>query len=248
MITIYTIAYNEEVMLPFFIKWYRERFPDCKIVVYDNYSTDNTEKIALENKCEVIKYDTGNKLSDSKYLEIKNNCWKNAETDWVLVCDADEMLDVFEKDLKNIKETIIQGKGYNMYNIEEEESLENMIYGSRAKQYDKYLLFNKKFITEINYSPGCHTAFPKGSVAINNTFNLYHYSWLGVNYVFNKYQRNKQRLSEENIKNNWGFHYKDSFEKIQSYFDVAKNFYSKKENIDGKNNIEFRHNFMSNGL
>ena len=94
MITIYTITYNEEVVLPYFITWYRNRFPDCRIVVYDNYSTDNTEKIALEHNCEVIKYDTNNQLSDSKYLEIKNNCWKTANTDWVIVCDCDEFLDV----------------------------------------------------------------------------------------------------------------------------------------------------------
>ena len=55
MITIYTIAYNEEVMLPFMIKWYRERFPECKIVVYDNFSTDKTEEIALSNDCQVVK-------------------------------------------------------------------------------------------------------------------------------------------------------------------------------------------------
>jgi len=34
--TIYTITYNEELMLPYFIRHYRLRFPNCKIVVYDN--------------------------------------------------------------------------------------------------------------------------------------------------------------------------------------------------------------------
>jgi len=63
-------------MLPFMIKWYRERFPNCLIIVYDNESTDRSVQIALENNCKVISYSTNNQLSDSKYLEIKNNCWK----------------------------------------------------------------------------------------------------------------------------------------------------------------------------
>jgi glycosyltransferase involved in cell wall biosynthesis len=114
MVTIFTVAYNEEIMLPFFIKWYRKRFPNCRIVVYDNESTDDTVKIALENNCEVITYCTNNQLSDSKYLEIKNNCWKDATTDWVLVCDVDEMLDINFKNLENCKYDIIQGKGFEM--------------------------------------------------------------------------------------------------------------------------------------
>ena len=36
MITIYTITYNEEFIIPYFIKWYRDIFVDCKIIIYDN--------------------------------------------------------------------------------------------------------------------------------------------------------------------------------------------------------------------
>ena len=51
-IACYTITYNEELMLPHFIKHYKQ-FCD-KIVVYDNMSTDRTKEIALDNGCEVI--------------------------------------------------------------------------------------------------------------------------------------------------------------------------------------------------
>ena len=94
MITIYTIAYNEEIMLPHFIKWYRERFPNCRIVIHDNESTDDTVKIALENNCEVISFDTKNKFEDAIHMNIKNQCWKEAKTNWVIVCDTDELLDI----------------------------------------------------------------------------------------------------------------------------------------------------------
>ena len=75
LITIYSICYNEQVMMQFFINHYRNLFPNCRIVIYDNYSTDRTEEIALANGCEVIKYDSNNEIRDDLYLEIKNNCW-----------------------------------------------------------------------------------------------------------------------------------------------------------------------------
>lgn len=81
MITVYTIAYNEERMLPFFIKWYRDRFPDCRIVLYDNQSTDNTVKICEDNNIEVITYFTNGEMRDSALRDIKNNCWKESLTD-----------------------------------------------------------------------------------------------------------------------------------------------------------------------
>ena len=53
MIEIFTIAYNEEDKIEFFIKWWRDRFPGCKITVYDNWSTDRTAEIANEHGCRV---------------------------------------------------------------------------------------------------------------------------------------------------------------------------------------------------
>ena len=85
MITVYTIAYNEAVFIQFMIDHYRARFPDCRIVVYDNMSADRTVNIALTNGCEVIPFDTNGQLQDRRYIEIKNSCWKDATTDWVLI-------------------------------------------------------------------------------------------------------------------------------------------------------------------
>src|SRR3990167_11265325 len=100
MITVYTITYNESLLIQFMIDHYRSRFPDCRIVVYDNISTDDTVKIALANGCEVIPYDTNGQIQDSHYIQIKNNCWKDAKTDWVLICDMDELLDINTAQLK----------------------------------------------------------------------------------------------------------------------------------------------------
>ena len=74
-------------------------FCDEKIKQYPQYLDKYKKEIALANKCKVIQYNTNDQIDDNKYLEIKNNCWKKAKTDWVLVCDVDELLNITYSDL-----------------------------------------------------------------------------------------------------------------------------------------------------
>jgi len=218
MITVYTIAYNEEFMLPFFIKWYRERFPDCRIVVYDNESIDNTVGIAYENNCEVVFYSTNDTLSDSKYLEIKNNCWKSANTDWVIVCDVDELLDI-TPEMLNTDQTLFKSKGYNMCNVDNTSNVLDIKYGIESSAYDKTICFNKKYIKEINYDPGCHSCKPKGDVIYTTkTPKLLHMKFINEDLLAEKYKSYKSRLSAENLKNNWGFQYKEEEKKVRESY------------------------------
>lgn len=228
-LTIYTITFQEQFVLPFFIKWYRDRFPNCKIVVYDNESIDNTVKIALENNCEVISYNTNNQLSDAKYLEIKNNCWKSAETDWVLVADCDEFLDIKPEDL-NTDQTLFISKGYNMCNVDNVSNILDIKCGVRSEQYDKVLCFNRQQIKEINYSPGCHSCNPIGNVKFSNkTPNLLHMKFLNEDYMVDRYKMFKNRMSEENIKKGWGIQYTNTEEIIRkdykNHLKASKNIY-----------------------
>lgn len=222
MLTIFTITYNEELVLPHFIKWYRSRFHNCKIVVYDNESTDKTKEIAIENNCEVINYSTDNKLSDSAYLKIKNNAWKQAETDWVMVVDCDEFVDISENDLIQLesnKKTIVSAVGFNMCNVEGLTELADIKHGVRAEQYDKSILFNKNYINEINYEAGCHSCTPKGLVKYSEgLFNLYHMILINEQFLVDKYKRNADRMSDENKRNKWGHHYLQSEDIVRANY------------------------------
>jgi hypothetical protein len=189
-------------------------FPNCPITVFDNYSTDQTKSIFEKLGCSVIQYDTNNKLSDSKYLEIKNNCWKYSPNDWILICDIDEILFLNEQQLEyeeSLGVTAIRGEGYNMYNTSSDPDnidIEGLQYGLRASQYDKIYVFNKKFITDINYFAGCHNANPQGYVKYSeNKYKLLHYKALGENYVVDRYRMFGERMSDENKRNRWGAHY-----------------------------------------
>jgi FkbM family methyltransferase len=231
MITVYTIAYNEEVFIEFMIDHYRYKFPGCHIVVYDNMSTDRTVELARINGCEVISYDTNNQISDSKYLEIKNNCWKTAKTDWVLVCDMDELLNINYEQLKTEDAkgvTIIKSEAYNMVNMEDNYDLANIKYGSRCNPYDKSYLFKKSVISEINYTHGCHKAKPIGTIKYSDTpYILYHYKCINPDFMVNRYIEYNKRLSDDNKKHGWGNHYSQSPEVVRDTFLTARTYVEK---------------------
>lgn len=222
MITVYTVTYNEEIIIQFMIDHYRKRFPNCHIIVYDNMSTDKTVEIALANNCAVIPYFSNNQLQDSTFLKIKNNCWKHAKTDWVLVCDIDELLDINEEDLKSeesLGSTMIRSEAYNMVNMQDNLDLTGINHGVRCPLYDKLCLFNRKFIININYNIGCHICNPKGQPVISNkAYHLYHYKYINLNCLISRYTVFLSRLSESNKKNKWGLQYLLTPEQIHDEF------------------------------
>lgn len=223
MVTVYAIAYNEELLIQFMIDHYRERFQGCRIIVYDNMSSDNTIKIALANNCEIIPYDTNNQLQDSRYIEIKNNCWKDALTDWVLMCDLDELLDINEAELKveeKLGTTLIRSEGYDMINMKDNNSdIRSMKYGVKSPMIGKIFLFNKKFIKEINYGPGAHECKPKGAIRYSKKmYRMYHYASINPDLTIEKFKIYKKRLSQDNIKNGWGSQYFMTPEEIRQEY------------------------------
>lgn len=230
LVHVFTIAYNEEKMIQFFIDHYRTRFPNCLITVYDNQSTDSTVQICEANNCKVISYDTNNKLSDSTYLQIKNNCWKtNYDFKWALICDVDELLDITQQDLIELDDrgvTLVKGYGYNMVNIHDHEvELEQIDHGFRAEAYDKIYLINTEQIDEINYYAGCHNSNPAGKIMYNlndKKFNLYHYKFLSEDYMVERYKLFESRISDENKLYGWGVHYQTPEEQIRINFKNAK--------------------------
>jgi hypothetical protein len=249
MIEIFTIIYNEEIILQKFINHYRERFPNCEITIYDNMSTDNSRQIAVENNCKIIDYNSNNEIRDDLYLEIKNNCWKKANTSWVLIADADEFLDINQEQLQKEDCSIILSKGYNMVNLEDDLIFENIKFGIRAKQYDKYYLFNKSKIKEINYEAGCHSANPKGEIKFSkNVYNLFHYTMLSEQYLIDRYRRNYERLSSINKKYGWGIQYTENEQIIKNRFNQAKKWFSENKQFNSEQAINIKmikHNYQS---
>ena len=165
-ITIYVLSYNEIHKMKFMIDHYRSRFADCRIVVYDNGSNDGSPQIAQDNGCEVIDYShlSGGTLNDGLHSRLKSQIWKEAQTDWVISADLDELLDITEEELKQEEDagtTIIKTEAYTLVNLTDDYDLGAMKHGIRDGGYDKKICFNKKFIKDINFGVGSHSANPE---------------------------------------------------------------------------------------
>jgi hypothetical protein len=210
MITLYTLTYNESLLAQFVIDHYRERFPNCNIVIYDNYSTDNTIEICKKNDCKIIYYNSNNTLDDNLHRNIKNSCWKDAKTDWIIVSDFDELLDINEDQLKEEEKsgaTIIKAEGWTMVNLEDNFDIQNIKHGYRSNDetaYDKCMLFNKKFINEMNYTVGCHQCYPVGHIKYGNRYKMFHYKFINPSFEVKKRKETLIRLIEQNRKYNMG--------------------------------------------
>lgn len=226
-IRVMTLCKNEEIIIPHFINYY-SAFAD-EIIIIDGHCTDKSLEIAqylggekvFIKRCE---YDDGKTVNDETFMHIRNKEWKqNAENfDWVIVCDCDEF--VYHPDLYNIlrgfKEkgiTLPSIEGYQMYGIDLPVSssliTDQIKKGHRHHSYDKYAIFNPKEISEMNYGVGSHNCAPVGKVVTSTEkLKLLHYRFINYNYVVDKAKVVVSRLSEINLKNNWGYHNrKDAF-------------------------------------
>jgi hypothetical protein len=212
-VTIYSICWNEEYILPFYFKHYKKMFPNAEFVVYDNMSNDRSRDIIAANGGTIIDYDTAGTIRDDVYLEIKNNCWKQTDSDWVIVSDVDEFVDCSEELLRTINASIIKCEGYEM--VGNSNDVESAILGVRNYYSDKSLIFKPSKIKEINYSVGCHSCSPEGEVKYAEIpAVLRHMKYINLPYVVHRYEQLHKRLSDINKQKNWGSHYKQSIEEI----------------------------------
>jgi hypothetical protein len=229
MITIHQICFNEIVILEFAFNFYKSRFPNAKFVLHDNGSTDGSVELAQKLGYEIIPFDTGNQMDDATMMNLKNNCWRDDTTDWVLVADMDELIDINETKLlwqKSLGANIITTYGYNMVNTTNELKLENITSGFRDDTlYDKSLIFNKKFVHNIDWAVGSHTCTPNGENIFFSTdrFTLLHYKYLGEDYIVDRYKCFRDRLCENNRRNNWSYHYQIEEQELRNFFKYAQN-------------------------
>ena len=222
MISIFVVTYNEERVLPYFVKWYRERFPGCIICVCDNESTDGTLAIAKDKGCVVHIFRTNKTFDDTWNIHIKNTIWRGASTDWVLCCDADEFLDIHEEALKreqSSRTTVVRSVGYDMVNMVDGFDYESVFKGVRNDNYDKALLFDRRCVTSIDYEYGAHRAHPKGEIRYNvAAYLLHHYRYMDVEYAVARTKELGARLSNNNRVMGLGLHYLDTEEMVREKF------------------------------
>jgi len=230
-IEIHIITYNEEIMLPFTITHYRRMFGDPKFVVHDNCSTDDTVMLAHLAGATVIPFVTDG-LSDSAYTKIKSEAHLTAEADWCLCVDCDEHCYITTEDLQELSNkgiNIVTFKGWDVFADVEHPSFIKEPKGCYSPGYSKSMLVKTKVFSELLYGAGCHNIqklIPNKENAINYStgeYNLLHYKHWNIDHVVSRSAMFAQRLSEENKKNGWGFHYNFPAQAHIDYFVIGIN-------------------------
>jgi glycosyltransferase involved in cell wall biosynthesis len=218
----FAVCHNEERMMPYFLKHYLQY---GSVTIFDNFSTDNSIKIASENGANVFQFDSGGLFREDILTHIRNICWKESKADWVIVTDIDEL--VYHNDLvsilENIDGTVILPRMFNMYS-DVFPSTEGQIYdevqcGTEIRS--KMCLFKPSEIKEMNFEPGNHFAHPEGNFKLNFTspiINL-HFKNLSEEYVIARNAYLHSRNSEENRSNNWNWHLSVTAEDVRKDFE-----------------------------
>lgn len=230
-IWVYSFCWNEEKILPYFLRHYSSIC--SKIIVYDNGSTDQSEK--LIRSCpiaEVRSYESGNEFRDDIKTQLSNNCWKEArgQADFVIVCDMDEFvyhpnLFQFLAEQRDQGYTMFKLMGYNMICHrfpEGDDQLYNLVtLGLPSDNSSKKILFDPNAFTETGFSIGSHKAKPVGNFQLtkDSRLKLLHFQFLGCEYLLKRYAAYQKRLSELNRLKHWGDKY------LSSDLDLIEGFY-----------------------
>jgi len=236
VIDLFSICYNEEVIIPYFLKHYKQFVNN--LTVYNNESTDSSVQLLENAGVNIINFSTNNQTNEMKLVDIRNNCWKNSKADWVIVCDIDEF--VYHPNILNIlentKATQIYPEGYEMmsenlpttegqiYNeIKMGYSTDNFdtnIYPGWKNTYSKGCVFKPSEI-EPNFGPGSHWCFPQGNFIPekNSGIKLLHYKYLNREMLIKKYDLYRSRHGDFDKQNGLGNYQEWGAEEINKQFD-----------------------------
>lgn len=211
------LHWQEKDILPYVIRHYKS-FCD-EIIIHDNHSKDGSVEMAKELGCTVIPFGS-DFFDDGINRDVKNECWKGSNADWVICSDFDELilpsskhLFTIDNDLhayKNQGATILKTIGWQIMSEDwPVNNLTEITNGFRFDNYSKNIVFNPKAITEINYNEGAHKCEPVGEVVwSNDPIYVLHYKHIGgVQRTIDRYRILQKRLSKQNRKMGWGSHY-----------------------------------------
>jgi len=240
---IYVLCYNESHFVKNFLVGYKDA---DKIIVLNNMSTDNSVDLLKEDpRVEIRDWDSGGRIRDDLYLEMKNNVWKEArgEADWVIVVDFDEIFTravttedgcLFDLDLTEPHEAgfnIIKPYGYLLVSPEaplyqDGHPHEYANKGTYHVPSEKFACFRPDHISEMRYSAGAHWSSPLDMdgkpdgvrIYFQPEYKLLHYKFWNVEYYLERMKDYQERMSAQNKEQGWGYHYMYTIEAHERQF------------------------------
>lgn len=220
-IATFIMCHNEERLLPYTLRHY---LSFSEVTILENNSTDRSVEIAKEMGAKVWDIHCNDVLDDDFHVSVKDNCWKVSDADWVIVVDADELVYCpnIKEVLANTKATVIQPALYNMCS-EHFPTTDGQIYDEvkmGCSGGGKINLIKRKEIKDMNYTAGCHKAYPTGNVILetSNEIKTLHYRYLGMDYIMERNNAFGSRLSENNIRKRYGYHMNFTRERVEQEY------------------------------
>jgi hypothetical protein len=226
-VDVFTLGYNEEKMLPHFIKHYKQF---CRnITFYNNCSTDSSVDICNVNGVKVINTNI-NELNDIKNIEIKNYCYHESDADFVIVVDTDEF--VYHPDILNLLElykkqniTLPKVRGYTMASNDgyPKEGLltEKIKTGKADLNYAKRCILNPKL--KVFWGAGQHKTskiIGKLKESDQEDICILHYKFICREEIQMKKKSYSERMSYMNKTLLLGSHYNNyNYDDTEKWFD-----------------------------
>lgn len=210
-VVVISVCKNEALMMPHFIRHYREVADD--FVFFDNGSTDGTlDLIAELPNARVIPFNALGYQKEEIVTLIRNYAYRvlPLKADWCLIVDTDEFL--CHSDLRGYLKgclergvTLPRVAGFNMYHPQFPQDdgrplTEIITRGMRHSFFCKFAAVHAS--VNIGYYYGAHSAFPSGAVVYSEECELvlrhYRLNQIGYELPLDAYRkmRNK-RFSEQ---------------------------------------------------
>ena len=199
-VDIYTFTYNDSVYVERFVEWYSSRFKNVTFHILDNFSTDHTVDLSRSLGCIVTFFGAPGQFSISidEFSKLRGECFQESKSDYVLICDIDEFLDVSDWDLFILKPVVVQARGFHVLG-DGRIDFREINRGVYDSFYDKCMMFRKSVIRNVTFAPGAHTCelefyndSRQRSIIVRNMF---HFRWLSLDHVIERYARNAKRIS-----------------------------------------------------
>lgn len=144
-ISLCMITKNEEKFLEQCLNSVKDLIDE--IIIIDTGSTDRTKEIAKKFNAKISDFEW---IGD--FSAAKNESLKHATKDWILVLDADEIIE--KKDLKKIKKLIENDDGFSGFKLEQRSYTNNYFEGALENNSDfelvkKYPFYISNFLVRL---------------------------------------------------------------------------------------------------
>jgi hypothetical protein len=169
VIDVFSIMWNEEFMLPYFLEHY-SKYAD-RIFIYNDHSTDRTVEIALAHPKVTLldyPYDSFKEDEFSRTLEDGYTSYSQ-DSSWAICVDGDELIHGLETLDSEPTGVVLKTTGYMM--IGETGKLEDC-KKIRTKSFDKPVVFDPTL--DVRFGDGRHTV---NLPTKDSQLELWHYKY-----------------------------------------------------------------------